>query len=127
MSVFDKLAFWKKEEPIEDPLKQQDFGPELGMQRNVGLGSDNFGMNQDPLGPTAERSDVGSPSAFQELEQHHMPPPVPNQPISMQKDLEILSAKVDALRAAIESMNQRIINIENIAKAEQDKHQRVRW
>lgn len=39
------------------------------------------------------------------------------------KNLEVISSKIDALRAAIESLNQRVKNIERIAMREQEEYE----
>ena len=40
------------------------------------------------------------------------------------KSLEVISSKLDALKAAIESISQRLANIEAIAKGEQEEKKR---
>ncbi len=42
----------------------------------------------------------------------------------LQKDFEILSSKLDYLKASIEAVNQRLANLEHLVKQEQDKR---RW
>ena len=44
----------------------------------------------------------------------------------LKKDIEIISSKLDALKAGIESINQRLMNIERIAIAEQQPQERRR-
>ncbi len=125
--------FWKKEPELTGLGPAP--GPELGIQRDVGINSDSFELNQDPFAnPGFENTPSANfPSAFQQMQQTQQQKFMPAASFSetsqttLQKDVEILSAKIDALRASIESMNQRIINIENIAKAEQEKQQKVRW
>ncbi len=41
------------------------------------------------------------------------------------KDIELISSKLDYLKAAIDNLSQRLENIENLAKQEQD--QKYRW
>jgi len=43
------------------------------------------------------------------------------------KNLEIISSKLDALRASIESLNQRLANLEAIARGEEDQSRRRRY
>lgn len=139
MSMLDKLMFWKQEEPdfnphapMNDPLTQHQDPlqqPPLGMPRDGGMPP--YPMGQDPLQPgQGPMPDLATPRALQHLEEVHpsSAPPAMGPPSggSVEKELEILSAKVDALRASVESMNQRIINIEAIAKESQGKQQ-ARW
>jgi hypothetical protein len=135
--MFDKLMFWKHDEPEftpqpgPAPQEQHDpMGPPpLGMQREGGMQSDPLGVHRDPLQPGP---DINSPTAFKGLEEVHpssTPPmagPAHSPGGGVEKELEILTAKIDALRASVESMNQRIINIESIAKDSQHGKQ-TRW
>ncbi|MBW2995605.1 hypothetical protein KY312_04590, partial [Candidatus Woesearchaeota archaeon] len=60
-------------------------------------------------------------------EMHPSAPPLGSQPAyspegdMAAKNLEIISAKLDALRASIDSINQRLANIERIATEEKKK------
>jgi len=123
VSVLDKLMFWKKEPDLQGP----EFGqPNTGLQRDLGMNSDVFGLNQDPYANQGfSQEPIGPPAAFGQ--QRLMPLYGDGTAQStLHKDLEVVSAKLDALRASIDSMNQRIMNIESIAKQEQEK-QRIRW
>jgi len=40
----------------------------------------------------------------------------------MGKDLEIISAKLDALKSSLDAINQRLANLERIAAGEKDEH-----
>ena len=61
-----------------------------------------------------------------EEEQHYAQQPfpqtfIPQQPLPIQqgvdaKDLEVISAKLDAIKALLESLNQRLANLERIAR-----------
>ncbi|MBU0461856.1 MAG: hypothetical protein KJ574_04695 [Nanoarchaeota archaeon] len=46
---------------------------------------------------------------------------------SYSKDIEIISAKLDSLRATLDSINQRLANLERIAQGEQDPKRRYEW
>ena len=45
----------------------------------------------------------------------------PSQQYSSEKDYEVLSAKLDALKAILDNINQRLANIERIANQENEK------
>lgn len=53
---------------------------------------------------------------------HHRETHVQSNPL--QKDLELISSKLDYLKASLEAVNQRIANIEHLARQDQDKK---RW
>lgn len=151
LGLFSKLKFWKKEPEFDFNSNMPNanaFGQGYGMnQDNTGLGADmqnplgrapGFGPDPFPSGQEnfPQQQGYDSPSAFQQLNEQHplgqgqafSQQPSYGQPVlPIQKDIEIISAKIDALRAAVESMNQRIINIESIAKQEQEKQYRARW
>ena len=42
-------------------------------------------------------------------------------PVTYSKDLEIISAKLDSIKASIEAINQRLTNLERIAAGERDE------
>ena len=104
--ALDKLKFWKK--------KDEDF-PEFGMERERGGG----------VGPAAGSIESipasGMPSTDADLPGMGLPgtytPPTTGtggfgESTLVQKDLEIISAKIDALKADLEQINQRLANIE---------------
>jgi len=143
MSVMDKLMFWKKE---PDFGKDLDLGmkPDLGMGKGFdsGLGQqgygnqgfDNSGMNNqnnlglpsyDPALPNAApqqnqfapKPPSMAPPGFQaspapQVQQSYQPQDVTS------KELEIVSAKLDALKMSIDMVNQRLANLERIANRE---------
>lgn len=46
---------------------------------------------------------------------------------SLEKDMQIVNAKIDAIKAVLESINHRLIHIEKIAEQSQHKEEIVRW
>lgn len=136
MGIFDKVMFWKKKDEFADlglgSNKDLAFGDDFGMGQ--GMDQQPPGMGQQPLG---QQPDMGlsSPSMPQSPQ---MPPGPAMQPPSAaqfqqaprfdnpqadmtSKNIEVISSKLDALRANLESINQRLANLEAIAKGEQDK------
>jgi len=116
MSILDKLKFWKKKEPFPD--------------LNLDLGKGGYGKDSTAgLGGTGEMdfkpTDISlrGPGAESVMEESRLTPspltpgyggfgqPSPKADI-MAKDIEIISSKLDALRASIDSINQRLANIE---------------
>jgi hypothetical protein len=128
MGILGKLMFWKKRDEFSDiGLGEKEnlaFGDEFGSNQQM------QGYNQGSLGqqypnqsyPTQGMgSDIsaGQPSRFQQ----HFQPPRPQQDMNS-KDLEIISSKIDAMRAVLENINQRLANLEAIAKGEEETRKR---
>ena len=137
--MFDKLKFWKKEEP-EFGLGESGFGepgvPGFEPKEAMGLGKEpeaspfgqepGFGtepgaesapsFSEGPTVPPAYGQPPPSegPAAFQQ-QQGSMAPDM------VSKDLQLISSKLDTIKAQLEHMNQRIINIEKKAYEEERK------
>ncbi len=140
MGFFSKLAFWKKEEPDFLGNTGKDlpgFGQEMG---NLDFKSD-FGKGDFSGMPdvTAFKGsgDYGQAAEMNRSLQQMPPPAQPTgystfqqqaPPAGMQSghELEVVAAKLDAIRATLDSINQRLTNIERIAYAEQEQH-RQQW
>ena len=110
-----KLAFWKKE----------DIEPE---------GNDEFDLQKNMMDD--QHPDLANPFSEQQQQEAFNP----NQPFDIQsvrntgvppasassvntdllaKNIELISVKIDSLKSELENMNQRLMNIEAIAKREQ--------
>ena len=137
MAFFSKLAFWKKKDDFGD------LGKDLGLDKDIGMGmgegpSPDLGMGleqsqpQQPYQryPSFQQPQQGFQSApsFQAQPAFQQPPAQPsyssNDSYIAAKNLEVISSKLDALRASIESINQRLANIEAIARGEQQEQRR---
>ena len=136
MGIFSKLAFWKKRNDFGD------LGKDLGLDKDIGMNSSGF--NPD-LGMGLETATPEKYPSYQTPGGMHAPafnqqsfqPSYPPQPQASQfspayndsnyitsKNLEVISSKLDALRASLDSINQRLANIESIARGEQDDKRR---
>lgn len=135
MGVIDKLKFWKHE-PHLDLDSGVDLGTESFSQPNLGLGQptqQNPGM-VDPMAqyPTHQPGFGSSAPSFANPS-FEQPRIIEQQPQNLKQDsydknLEIVSMKLDNLKVAIENMNQRLINIERIATDSLKQEQkRPRW
>ena len=123
MGILSRLAGKKKDE-----LGLSDMGQDYSQQppmtpMNYGdpLGSPdpNYGMPQNPGIPTGNLSPEAM--GFERIPQGAQS--YPSQPqtvgeINVGKDLEIISAKLDAIKAELDAMNQRLKKIERIAEGE---------
>lgn len=122
MGFFDKLKFWKQEEP--DLL--QDYG-DLESAFPTGGGpayptgipeskSEDFG-NLTPLSPTLQSpqttATTSSSVPYQIVSQQPMYQPVQ---APLNKDMEILSLKLDTIKNILDTINMRL------EKLEHDKH-----
>ena len=112
MSFFSKLMFWKKE-PATDI---EHFDKQLNKDYNLGLGEDiSFPEHSEYPYETPQPT---ASSGFQF--QQPITQPQASQEIIV-KNIEVLSYKIDALKAAIDSMNQRLANLERIANQSQQR------
>ena len=115
------LMFWKKKE--DDDLSSLGLGPEAGLggKDDLGLGLDGSPTEkayphapETPEVPSAYPSSNLGPSMPQSAG-----PPIRNDILS--KDIEIISSKLDAIRAGIESINQRLANLEAHTRRQYEK------
>ncbi len=135
MSILGKLAFWKKKDDFDD------LGKDLGIDKDLGLE-----MGSGPSPDLGMGLETNSPQAYQKYPsfqqaQGFQNPQFQSQPVFQQqqpsynsndnfiaaKNLEVISSKLDALRATMESINQRLANIEAIARGEQEDTRRKRY
>ena len=134
LGFFDKLTFWKKKDDFGD------LGKDLGMGKDLGLDmqgpSPDLGMGLEPIQSQQpfqkypsfppqqnfQAPNFQSPPAFQPSY-----PPASNDSYIASKNLEVISSKLDALKASIDSLNQRVANIEAIARGEQEEQRRKRY
>ena len=128
MGILDKVMFWRKKDDFSDLGldSKQPFGndnPAFGS--DFGLGS---GLGQQAMGQSqgfGQPASMGFPQpSFQQPSYPSYSPRYESQQDMTSKNLEIISSKLDALRASIESLNQRLANLEAIARGEEDKHRR---
>jgi hypothetical protein len=137
MGFFNKLMFWKKDE-LGDLKKE--LGSDFSMgDSNLGLGGEELGLQGSDAGmpndtwsnqaypnypqqPSQASSSYGRGSAHQRsypqpAQQFERPVLIQQQDndvkgYTTQKDFEVISAKLDALRAGIDAMNQRLATLE---------------
>ncbi len=129
MGFADKLMFWKK----KDDFSNFDFDKELGL--NLDDHSSNFNHNpglntKDHLG--SHNPVESNPNVLSEMNQHNISgygqeqqrfgqqQPVQhtsstNQAPIHEKNFEILSTKLDTIRAALDNIEHRLANLERIA------------
>ena len=146
MAFFDKLKFWKHKE--EAPAM------DLGMGSATGLDQGNLGFDQQygqqPYFPTGvpEESSMAPDQYAQQFPQRQFQQPAQQDsltptfkpPMNMQAPQgaypqaqqntggELIAAKLDAIKANLESINQRLANIERMAYGEkQPSEKKYLW
>ena len=108
LTFLDKLMFWKKkEEPIPDlpysenkmSFGETDFNKHLGMESDMGdmgLEHEAPGVPSKPIIPFTRQKPVNEGG--------------------MDRDTELILAKLDAVKAKMESIDARLAHIEKIAE-----------
>jgi hypothetical protein len=110
MGLFDKLAFWKKSEDLG--LSNMDANLPSPSKFDT-----NLGMNTPPM----ESQSPYPPSSFQPQQNYGggqsqaFPSMQQDQTYAIAKELEVISIKLDALKAALENISQRLYNLERLA------------
>jgi hypothetical protein len=156
LGFFDKLMFWKKEEPSFDLGSPGLGGPgqgtntlgmdmgfsrqELGMPpMSAGLpdvnnfrGAGDFQSQQDmnrsitqQLGPDYMNEPMNETFSYGQRGGHD-PRQFSQAPVSPAQNIEVVSAKLDAIKATLDAVNQRLANLERVAYGEQEK-KRYSW
>ena len=118
MSIFGKLMFWRREKD-ETVLEQpQGFPDETGLPSPSYPQVPGPGQMQPAMPPPSYeqyRQPAFQPSALQS-----------QQAYTASKEMELISAKLDSLRAAVENLSQRIASLERMARDEEDYEARRR-
>ena len=130
MGFFDKIAFWKKKDSLDDLGKDLGLDKELGLDMGAGPSPD-LGMGIEPM-PQGQQAyqkypSFQQPQASFQAQPAFQQPSMSNDSYIASKNLEVISSKLDALRATMESINQRLANIEAIARGEQEDTKRRRY
>jgi len=152
MGVFDKLAFWKRKDELAVP-DVASYGTNLGLSNPNSMES-SLGLNQDPLqrsgfdlsrytqnelGQQEQQGEQPSLNEFQAPNQvssfsklNQIRPQQQMQPgndaYSISKNIEVLSARMDTIKAMLDNLTEKVNKIEEMAEAEQTPHKRAnRW
>jgi hypothetical protein len=148
MSIFGKLAFWKKEGDALGPdlglgesQPGQGFDQDLGIGGDIGkspeLGLGETGQEPGGFGDPHDQSAIQQPSLSKELvsgagmrESSINVPGAAREgkpgEVGVGKDVELISSKMDAIRAEVQTINQRLANIERMIEG-QGERQRRSW
>lgn len=133
MGLMDKVKFWKHEPDMNlDP--SLDLGPDLtpmdqGFGPNAGLPPQQYPSSPIPPQPDP----VFAPDSMAPPRIDYERPRVIEQPQQLRQDsndknLEIISMKLDNIKVAIESLSQRVANIERLARdSQRQPPRRPQW
>ncbi len=126
MGFFDKVMFWKRGHEAAG-----DFGiPPIPQQPSRGIGSmpsDELGLDlpQQPI-QSQPMQPLSQPS-YQQPYQPRMDSLQTYQSYASGKEIEIVSAKLDAIRAALDNISQRLANLERAAYGEQQQQPQYQY
>jgi hypothetical protein len=98
-----------------------DSDPLAGSNPTLNLNSGMEFQHDQSMNPSMSMSSMGS-SAFGQPMQQSMP-----QSNDMQKDIQMISLKLDAIKSELDAVNQRLRNLESIAEREQFKTTNKKW
>lgn len=140
------LKFWQRKDKDDLSKDLSDFpagGPSLGAQdpfsgldpasqsfsheSSSGFGNSGFGNmpRMDSMEPAHSQM---QPSSFGSSAPQIVSSGVnDNDSFRIIKELEVISSKMDALKAGIDSLSQRVANLERIAQGEVDEYKKRHW
>ena len=132
MSIFSRLLPWKRKDELglKDNMALGGFGQAGGQDMGFGGPGFNSPFPGGPVGPGMPPSQLGQ-QQFGGM--GSMGGMMQNQPVeafdnnrayersyAAGKDIEVVSAKLDAIKAALETLNQRLASIERYIQTDQD-------
>ena len=127
MGFFGRLAFWKRKDDLDDLGKDIGMDKDLGLDMNAGP-SPELGMGLEPNQMQQPLQKYPSFQPSQSFQSSYQPPSMgTNDSYIASKNFEVISSKLDALRASLDSINQRLANIESIARGEQEEQRRKKY
>ena len=120
MGIFDKLFHRHKEDDIFGDMGKDPFGKEPSAEE------DRLGLQSSSPIPESPPEETPShdPFATQPPESPVHPgvtPTTPTAPGTVDRDIELVSSKLDTIKAILTSMDQRIAKLEKAAGVEEKK------
>jgi len=126
MGIFSKLAFWKRKDDFDfDELANRELGKSAPVQDKLGLNRNPDALNEQPLFPEEEHPfsappsypQFGQPSTSQNNQSQY------SQAASnlSNRDLDLINSKLDTLKALLNSLDQRLANLERVNSGNQQK------
>jgi hypothetical protein len=152
MSFLDKLMFWKRNDdnlgedignlggkndlafgnnfnPAQQQFGQQNLG--LPQGNDMGMGQQYSASPEYPQDPNMGQQNQQSafnqnPQSFSQrsYQQPYNQPSYNQQEEITSKNIEVISSKIDTLKASLDSINQRLANLEAIARGDDSNRRR---
>ncbi len=114
MGIMDKLKFWKKDDFDFDSMASKDMGmDDMPLHDNSTLGQD-----IEEKSPFADTPEPTTPS-YAAPQQSTYQQPQPN--VGAHKDMELINSKLDTIRAMLQSIEQRVANVEQATGVKQQQ------
>ena len=124
MGILNKLMFWKHDDEL-------DFDTLANESLKTGIKDDPLDLNHDieerspfpeePIKPVTVRGTPYKQTTYQQPQS----PATFSQTENMQKDLELISSKLDTIKAMLSSLDQRTANLERAAGVQQQRRERL--
>ncbi|MGV8086845.1 MAG: hypothetical protein ACP5N1_04400 [Candidatus Woesearchaeota archaeon] len=114
------MDFLKKKSDVGTGVEGMNFDSAMPTTDfNTGLPQQGFGadLQQQNLSPSMNMSSMGGNAFGQPAMSQSMPSAEPH----LEKDLQMISLKLDAIKSELDAVNQRLKNLESIAEREQTK------
>lgn len=123
MGILNKLLFWRREDEFDfdkltDEQLKKGYKDDLGLEPLPDFEEKPLFPEQEPARPNVVKGSPYKQTAFQ---QQAAFPPAGN----MEKDLELISSKLDTIKAMLASLDQRTANLERAAGVEQQRRERL--
>ena len=132
MGFFDKVKFWGKKDDFDSLVNSELQNSGLPPTDDLGLGEQAPPLEksafdiQDPLTPSSSSFPPPNQDSFGQQQQQQA-----NQPVQQAgpsgRDIELLSSKLDTIKALLNSMDQRIANLEVAAGVGKEKKRERLW
>jgi hypothetical protein len=121
------MDFLKKKSDLGTGTEGLNFDSTMPSDMNNGLQQPGFGteFQQSNLNPSMSMNDMGS-STFGQSAMHQNTMPQQHDS-NLEKDIQMISLKLDAIKSELDSVNQRLKNIESIAEREQQAKSVKKW
>ena len=149
MGILDKVMFWKKKDEFADiglgDKENLAFGDQFGAGGQPGVPGGTppglgpaTGLGPEPMGQGLGQQPAPAMPPPAPSMPSFSPPPPPPPPAAQpsyanpqqdleSKNLEVISSKLDAIRASLESLNQRLANLEAIARGDEENSRRRKY
>jgi len=125
MGILNKILFWRHDD-------EMDFDALADSQLKTGIKDDPLGLDQpdfeerspypnpEPSRPIMARGSPYKQTAFQQ-----QPGTFAQPNDNIQRDLELISSKLDTIKAMLTSLDQRTANLERAAGVQQQRRERL--